>query len=95
MGFQFGDDRRDVGIGLDHGGVHFVPEGVHFGLEVVARWLARIMRCFHLIPHALLFRAQAGICRQGRIVRLVHFLLFGLGQGVHPGMVTAGRRRTG
>ena len=91
MGFDFGNDRRDVGIGLDHGGVHFILEGVHFGYEFVARFRARLMRLFHLVHQGFPFRAQAGICRDGRFTRGVQFLLFGIGKEVHPVMAAAGR----
>ena len=98
MGFDFSNDRCDVGVGRDHGGVHFLPEGMHLGLEIRAWCPARLMRRLHLVPQALLFRGQTGICHHGRIVRLVQFLLFGIGKEVHP-IVGAGgwarRRRVG
>ena len=92
MGFDFGNDRRDVGIGLDHGGVHFVTHGMHLGLEFVALFFARLARLFHLIHHSLFFRAQTGICRHGRFVGLVQFLPFSVGKEVHPVMRASGRR---
>ena len=92
MGFDFGDDRRDVWVGLNHGRIHFVMERMPGSLLVIGRRRARLMRRFHGVFVGL----EAGIRRESRIVGLVQFRFLRIGQEAHA-VMTAGaftRRRS-
>ena len=92
MGFDFGDDRSDVGIGFDHGRVHFVTEGMPRSLLIVGWRRARFVGLLHCVPIRLLFRAQGGVSRHGGIVRCFQFLFLGVSQEVHVVVVGAAGR---
>ncbi len=87
VGLDFGDDRRDRGIGGNHGCVHFLAESVHLCPEIVAGWLARIVSLLHFVHQILFFGGKGGVGRYGSVMRLVQFLLFGIGQEIHPMVV--------
>lgn len=91
--FNFGKDGRDIGIGLDHRSVHLLVESVHLISEIGTRFLACVMGLFHLVHETFALGLQGGISCNRRVVGLVQFLLFRVGQ--HAQVVGTSRRRTG
>jgi len=92
MGLDLGDDWRDISIGRDHGCVHFILERFPLGLLIVGGRCVRLMGRLHRIVDRLAFSLQRRISRDGRIVGLFQFGLFGVGQKVKMVMVEAARR---
>jgi hypothetical protein len=93
MGLDFFEDRRDIGVGLYHGNIHFLMEGTGLGNEIGTRFFAGFVSCLHLFPDAFLIGSKGGIRCDGCVVGLVEFLFFGVSQEVHSVMMAAGRRR--
>lgn len=89
MGFDFGEDRRDIWIGGNHGRIHLFLEGLELGLFRISRRRARLMRC----PQGLSLGFEAGISRDGRIVGLFEFGPFGFGQESQAVGAAGGRTR--
>jgi hypothetical protein len=77
-GLELGQDRYDGGIGLAHGFIHLFMEGLHLGLEIVARRSARFTSRFHLGVKILFLGAEGRIGGNGRIVRLLEFRFFSI-----------------
>lgn len=90
MGFDFGEDRRDVGIGFDHGLIQLFLESLPISLVRIARRRARLMRRLQ----GICFGLEAGISRERRVAGRFQFLLLGIGQEAHAVVVVeaAGRR---
>lgn len=89
MGFDLGEDRRDVGIGRDHGRIHLLAESMPLFLLVIGGRRAGLTGGFHLRLKGFLLRAERGIGRDRRIVRFVQLLLVRIGQEVHTVMMFA------
>ena len=89
MRLDLGDDRRDIGVGLDHGRVHLLAEGMKLLLLLIGRRRARFVGGLQ----CLLFRGERGIGRDGRIVGLFELGLLGISQEAHAVIVMETARR--
>ena len=91
MGLDFLDDRRDGGVGFDHGCIHLFAEGLKRGPLIFGRGLSGLMGLLHGLLVGLFFRGEARIGGDGSIVGFFQFGFLGVGQTCqHVVMMTAG-----
>jgi len=91
MGLDFLNDRRDGGIGFDHGRVHLFAEGLKCGPLIFGRRLSGLMGLLHRLLVGLFFLSKAWIGGDGGIVGLFQLGFFGVGQASqHVVVMTTG-----
>lgn len=85
MGFDFVEDRRDVGISCDHGRIQLFLESLPTSLVRIAWRRARLVRCLQ----GVCFGFEAGMSRKRRFAGRFQFRLLGISQETHVVVVEA------